>query len=77
MKHYAAIKAILANFHEPWMSAADKDAMDREILRAMGKTLTQLNADIQAGVAKGYSVETQVYLSKVVIASIKNRREEV
>lgn len=67
MKHQQAIEAMLANFHASWMNADDKAEMNRELLNAVGKTMEELDADIETGVQNGYSVETQLEICKALM----------
>jgi hypothetical protein len=60
MKHLKSIEAILAKFHEPWMSDAEKEEMTAELLKSTGTTLERIDADIETGVINGHSVENQL-----------------
>jgi hypothetical protein len=56
MKHEKTIKRILAELHKPWMDESDKEQFDAEMIRQFGK---QLDADIETGIANGYTAEQQ------------------
>lgn len=68
MKHEAAIKGSFALFYESWMNDEDKAEMDSEMLMAMGKTMEELDAAIEAGEQNGYPVAVQL---KLIAAAIK------
>lgn len=71
MKHESTINQILALYHEPWMNAQDRADFNQEILVVMGKTMEQLDEEIEEGVHKGHSPETQVAMVRVVIALLR------
>lgn len=72
MKYESAINEILSLFHSPWMDAQDKEEMNREVLKAMGKTMEELDDEIEKGVIRGYSVETQVELARKLVSIMEN-----
>ena len=60
MKHALTISQILSLFHESWMSIVERKQMDEDVLASIGKTMEQLNSEIEEGIRNGYSVEQQL-----------------
>jgi hypothetical protein len=68
MKHKKTILSLLAHFHESWMDDEDREEMNRELLRASGKTMEQLNEDFETGIKNGYSIEQQMEIIRRILA---------
>lgn len=56
MKHELLVKRMLTELHEPWMDDQDKAEFDAEVMRLFG---AQLDADIDAGIANGFTESQQ------------------
>ncbi len=59
---------MFSNFHASWMDADDRTEMNRELLKSLGKTMEQLDDDIEVGVRNGYSVQTQLEICQSICA---------
>jgi len=70
MKHKRAILSILANFHRSWFSDEERQEMNRWLLNAIGKTMEQIDKDIETGIKNGYPIEQQMEIVRRVIDSI-------
>jgi hypothetical protein len=77
MRHQKIIADLLSSFHEEWMDFDDKAKMNSELLRAAGKTMEQLDAEIEIGVRNGYPPETQLAIYKRVVAMLVKPNDKV
>lgn len=73
MKYEATINEMFSIYHESWMNAQDKVDLNREILRLTGKTMEQLDEDIEIGVRNGYPPETQILMARTAIALMRSK----
>lgn len=64
MKHEALAKRMFAELHEPWMDNFDKAEFDAEMMRQFG---AQIDADIDAGVANGFTEEQQECIARSLL----------
>lgn len=64
LKHGAVIAAFFEGHYESWMSDNDKRELVETLLRQAGKTLGDLDAEIETGVRNGYPVEFQLALAR-------------
>jgi hypothetical protein len=49
------------------MNDEDREDMNRELLRASGKTMEQLNEDFDTGIKNGYSIEQQMEIIRRIL----------
>ncbi|MDK9790620.1 hypothetical protein [Vibrio sp. D431a] len=70
IKHKATIDSIFECFFESWMDEDDKKNFVDCFLNQSGKTMADLDNDIEIGIRNGYSVEQQVSLIKMVIKPV-------
>lgn len=59
MKHEIYINSIFSEFHEEWMSDTDKKDCNNKILQLFGRTMEQLDKDIEFGLRAGYTLQSQ------------------
>ena len=62
LKHGDTLYALLEPNFESWMSKADKLEYVILTLQSTGKTLNELDADVEVGVQNGYSPEEQIQI---------------
>lgn len=73
LKHQEAVDAMLAMFHEPWMTEVEKKEVVEMALEQVGATKESLDADIEAGVKNGFPADFQIQLFKETLAAVFKR----
>ena len=71
LKHDKAIKQFFEMFFEDWMDETERQEFVVLALQLMGRTLEDLDADIEQGLQNGYSVEEQFDIIRQIIADDK------
>lgn len=64
LRHGGAILSIFEAMFEPWMDDGDKAELMAMSLQATGKTLEDMDEDLETGLQNGYSIEFQVELCR-------------
>lgn len=68
LKHQDAIISVFELMFEDWMDESDKMEFVSIMLSKIGKTFSDLDADIEQGVKNGHSVEKQLGIIKMLFA---------
>ncbi len=67
LKHKQSIQMIFEMLFEPWMDDSDKFDFVIMSLAAIGKTIKDIDQDIQLGVENGHSAEFQVEMLRKIL----------
>lgn len=68
MKHEKLARRLFAELHEFWMDDQDKAEFDAEMMRLFG---AQLDIDIEAGIANGFTDEQQENMARSLLRAMK------
>jgi hypothetical protein len=71
LKHGEAIKRFFELFFEPWMSEDDKIEFVMLTCETLGKTLIDLDNDLEHGIQRGYSIEDQLIIVETIIRMLQ------
>jgi hypothetical protein len=67
MKHEQTIRRLIAELHQPWMNDADKSEFDAMMIEKFGD---KLDADIEAGIANGYTIDQQAEIVRNIFKEL-------
>lgn len=74
MKYGDQLCTLYEILFEPWMDDTDKANLIIETLHALGKTLSDVDKDIEIGIQNGVSVEEQMVLCKNAMIHEQNNK---
>ncbi len=67
--HFDAMMSIFEDLYEEWMNEEDKLEFVSELIKESGLSFSKLHSDIEIGLNNGYTIEQQVKIAKMILAS--------